>query len=169
MKDAYIKYKVILVIVSVLCCLSITVMIIAINKTVYDKWSFTPPAFDPNAITGVPEVPEELGYSSLEVEQGYAVYVCGKPVAKGRHADVYFTSPESNTVWLMLQIVGEDGRVLGETGIIRPGEYVKTVTLGTVPGRECKVKLKIIAYCPETYTSMGTIGLNTQLKKAAEF
>jgi hypothetical protein len=41
---------------------------------------------------------------------------------------------------------------------------VKTLTLNMVPDKKESVKLKIIAYKPETYTSMGTVGLNTILK-----
>ena len=158
------KKKIILGIGCALCCLSVAVMIFTIINTVSDKKAFTPPAFDPAAITGRPEVPESLGYAPLDVEQGFTAYVCGKPPANGNQVDVYFTSPDTNVVWLLLRVTDEHGTLLGETGIIRPGEYVKTLTLQKMPDKERNVKLKIIAYRPETYISMGTVGLNTTLK-----
>lgn len=158
------KRRIILGILCALCCLSVTVMVLTVIKTINDKEPVMPPAFDPSAVTGIPNVPEELGYSSIEVEQGYKAYVCGNLFANSRNADIYFTSPETNTVWLLLHLTDEKGTVLGQTGIIRPGEYVKTLTLNMVPDKEESVKLKIIAYKPETYTSMGTVGLNTILK-----
>ena len=162
--DIYHKKKIKLGILYALCCLSVAVMSYTVTKTIYDKEGFTPPAFALAAIAGTPDVPDSLGYSPLEVEQGYKAYVCGKLLANGSNVDVYFTSPETNAVWLLLRVTDETGRILGETGIIRPGEYVKTLTLNTAPDKESNVKIKIIAYRPDTYTSMGTVGLNTKLK-----
>ena len=150
-------------ILCVFCCLSVVVMIFTFI-TVKGNEVFTPPEFDRAAIAGMPDVPPNLGFSPLEVEQGYTAYVCGKLFADGRNVDLYFTSPENNLVWLMLRITDETGTILGETGIIRPGEYVKTLILEKTPKKEINVKLKIIAYQPETYSSMGTVGLNTKLK-----
>ena len=158
------KKKIILGILCAVCCLSVAVMIFTIISTLKKRETFTPPALDLAAITGTPEVPENLGYSPLEVEQFFKAYVCGKLTANGSYVDVYFTSPETNAVWLLLRVTDEKGKILGETGIIRPGEYVKTLKLKTVPDKEANVKLNIIAYQPETYTSMGTVGLNTELK-----
>lgn len=162
--STYNKTKITLGILCALCCLSVFVMIFAVIKTVNDKEAAAPPAFDPTAVMGTPDVPKDLGYSPLEVEQGYKAYVCGELLAIGSNVDVYFTSPETNAVWLLLRVMDETGAVLGETGIIRPGEYIKTLTLNTVPHKDKSVKLKIIAYQPETYTSMGVVGLNTKLK-----
>lgn len=161
--DIHNKKRILLGSLCALCCLSVAVMIFTVI-TVKNKEVFTPPVFDRAAIAGIPDVPENLGFSPLEVEQGYKAYVCGKLFADGRNVDLYFTSPETNIVWLMLRITDETGNILGETGIIRPGEYVKTLVLNEMPEKEINVKLKIIAYRPETYTSMGTVGLNTKLK-----
>lgn len=147
-----------------LCFLSVTVMAVTVIKTSNNEKSFVPPVFDPDVIKGIPDVPEELGYSSLEVEEGFKVYVCGNLTATDVSVDVYFTSPESNTVWLLLRITDEKGTILGETGVVRPGEYVKALKLNEKAEGEGNVKLKIIAYSPETYTSMGTVTLNTNLK-----
>jgi len=78
--------------------------------------------------------------------------------------DVYFTSPETNEVWLKLALADDQGNVLGETGVIKPGQYVKQLTLGELPDADISVKMKIIAFEPETYVSMGTVPLHTTLK-----
>ncbi len=160
---SYIK-RITLGVLCALCCLSVVVMIYTLIMTINSKEPFIPPSFDQTAISGTPDVPENLGYSSFEVENGYKVYICGKLLANGSNVDVYFTSPDTNTIWLLLCIIDETGVVLGETGIIRPGEYVKTLMLDSAPDKEKNVKLRIIAYRPDTYISMGTVGLNTQLK-----
>ncbi|MFA5561432.1 MAG: hypothetical protein WDA00_02175 [Eubacteriales bacterium] len=152
-----------LIALSVICCLSVAMMIYALITATHET-PFSPPEFDRTALVGTPEVPQALGYSRLQVEQGFQAYVCGNLLADGRQVDVYFTSPETNTVWLLLRLLDEQGRVLGETGIIRPGEYVKAVTLHAAPDGEQNLQLKIVAYQPETYVSMGTVGLHTTLK-----
>ncbi len=155
-------------IICMVCCLSLVLMGFAVVNNAKSKSknvkSFIPPEFDASAVEGVPEVPENLGYSPFKVEEGFTAYVCGDLTVVGGAVDVYFTSPDTNTVWLMLQLIDAKNSVLGKTGIIRPGEYVKALALTAMPDKETSVKLKIIAFRPESYVSMGTMSLNTKLK-----
>ena len=137
--DIYKKNKTALGVLCALCCLSVAVMLFIIIMT-NNIEAFTPPEFDKEAITGTPEVPENLGYSPLEIESGFSTFICGKLSAKNSNVDVYFTSPETNTVWLLLRIIDKTGKVIGQTGIIRPGEYVKTIVLNEVPEKEKNIK-----------------------------
>ena len=121
---------------------------------------FTPPPFEESAVSGIPEVPEELGWQELDA-QVFRVSVCGAVVLEGNRADVWLTNPESNTVWLKLRIMDENGTVLGETGLIRPGEYVQAVTFDTIPVSGTAISMKVMAYEPETYHSAGAVTLNT--------
>ena len=143
---------------AVLCAaLSLTVMLLVLAGAKPKPGEFTPPPFDTAAVAGSPAVPDDLGYSQLDC-QVYQVSICGKPNASG---DVYLTNPETNDVWLKLRVLDEKGRILGETGLIRPGEYVKTVDLTKVPKAGTPVVLKIMAYEPDTYHSAGAASLNT--------
>lgn len=126
---------------------------------------FIPPPFDSTALSGTPQVPNNLGYSPLDVEQGYKAFICGNIAANNGNVDIYFTSPETNTVWLQLQILSERGEVLAETGILKPNEYVKSVVLQKGITSDTNVMLKIIAFAPDSFVSMGTVSLNTTLKK----
>lgn len=129
---------------------------------------FTPPPFEENAVTGVPEVAEELGYSSPYKEgMTYRFSVCGNVTAEGKNAVVYLTNPEENEVWLKLRVLDENGKILGETGLIRPGEYVRCVTLSTVPPVGTKITLKVMGYEPKTYHSAGSATLGTTMGGAA--
>lgn len=49
---------------------------------------------------------------------------------------------------------------MGETGLLKPGEYVKTVTLTKTLAAGENIKLKIMGYEPETYESAGSVSLN---------
>jgi len=160
------KSNKIVIIAAALCALSILVMVgvVAVtNKGKPEAAPFSPPKFDLTAVKGIPTVPENMGYMPIEVEEGYKAFVCGELRADNGNVNVFFTAPDDNTVWLKLKLLDENGDTLGETGVIKPGEYVKTLTLSKILVNSAAVKLKIIAYQPETWFSMGTVGLNTTL------
>lgn len=141
------------------CILSLIVMIFALTaqKQSQVAGEFTPPPFDAAAVIGTPAVHDGLGYSELDC-QAYKVSLCGKLNASG---DLWLTNPESNEVWLKVRVLDAKGNILGETGLVRPGEYVQTVELTTVPKSGTPIVLKIMAYEPDTYYSAGAATLNT--------
>ena len=129
---------------------------------------FIPPPFEQEAVSGEPEVPEDLGYSPLDIPGAYRVSLCGKAVEEDGRADVWFTSHAENTVWMKLRVLDAQGNILGETGLLKPGEYVKSVDLtGTDASLEdgMELQLKIMAYEPDTYHSAGSAVLNTTLER----
>ena len=152
------KQNYILPLAAVLCVLSLVLMVFALTRqdTQTVMGEFTPPPFDSTAVVGTPTVPDNLGWQELDA-QVYKVGICGKFISKGNTADVWLTNPESNTVWLKVRVLDEKGNTLGETGIIKPGEYVQPVTLDTVPKTEKPIVLKIMAYQPDTYYSEGAV------------
>ena len=149
----------ILPLAAVLCVLSLAVMVFALTRQEVqtEMGEFTPPPFDSSAIVGTPAVPDGLGYNELDC-QVYKVSLCGKLNASG---DIWLTNPESNEVWLKVRVLDEKGNIVGETGLVRPGEYVQTVELTTIPKSGTPITLKIMAYEPETYYSAGAASLNT--------
>jgi hypothetical protein len=125
---------------------------------------FTPPPFDSSAVVGFPAVPDGLGWQELDA-QAYIVGICGKFIPNGNTADIWLTNPEGNTVWLKVRVLDEKGSILGETGLVRPGEYVQSVELDTVPKTGTPIVLKIMAYQPDTYYSEGAVSLNTTISE----
>ena len=121
---------------------------------------FVPPAFEA-AVQGTPEVEESMGYTELYKEgMAYRVSVCGVPTVDGQDLTVYFTNTEGNETYLKLRVLDTGGNILGETGLLKPGEYVKTVTLDKTLALGENIKLKIMGYEPETYESAGSVSLN---------
>ncbi len=151
-----------LILAAAICILSLVVMIFALTaqKQPQAASEFTPPPFDSEAVVGTPAVPDGLGYNELDC-QAYKVSICGKLSENG---DIWLTNPENNEVWLKVRVLDENGIVLGETGLVRPGEYVQTVKLTSVPKSGTPVTLKIMAYEPETYYSAGAASLNTTMR-----
>ena len=160
--------RTVLILGAVLAVLAV-IMIVALCLPKSATADFTPPPFEENAETGVPEVPEGLGYSAPYKEgMAYRFSVCGNVTAEGENAVVYLTNPAENSVWLKLRVLDENGKTLGETGLLRPGEYVRCVTFSSVPSAGAKVKLKIMGYEPETYQSAGSATLNTIMGSALQ-
>lgn len=162
-KTAYKGGKTVPILGAVLAVLAV-IMIVALCLPKNRTAEFTPPPFEQNAVSGVPEVAEELGYSAPYKEgMAYRFSVCGNVKAEGGDAVVYLTNPAENMVWLKLRVLDESGKTLGETGLIRPGEYVRCVSLETVPPAGTKIALKIMGYEPETYLSAGSATLSTTM------
>ena len=160
------KKNYILPLAAVLCVLSLAVMVFALTRQEVqtEMGEFTPPPFDAAAVIGSPSVPDGLGWQELDA-QAYIVGICGKFIPNGNTADVWLTNPVSNTVWLKVRVLDENGNTLGETGLIKPGEYVQSVTLDTVPKTGKPIVLKIMAYQPDTYYSEGAVSLNTTISE----
>ena len=143
-----------------ICVLSLLVMLFALARQPEPvRGEFTPPPFDAAAVVGTPAVPDGLGYSELDC-QAYKVSLCGKP---GTDGTIFLTNPQTNAVWLKVRVLDKKGNILGETGLVRPGEYVKSVIWTSVPRSGATVTLKIMAYEPETYHSAGAAALNTRI------
>lgn len=148
-----------------LTVLSLIVMIVALVATGKPgQGEFVPPAFDSLAVSGVPEVPEGLEYSSPYRDgMAYRFSVCANVKMDGSKATVYFTNAEGNNVYLKLRVLDENDNILGETGLLKPGEYVKDVELIQALSAGTGIRLKIMSYAPDTYLSEGSVVLNTTI------
>ncbi len=146
--------------------LAVALLISTVAMQQPTKGEFIPPAFETAAVTGTPEVPEQLVYKELyQAGMHFCAWVCVAPIQQDGEALVYFTNPASNDVWMKLRILGADGETVGESGLLRPGEYVESVKLTQALAEGAAIHLKIMTYEPETYFSMGSVGVNTTLGK----
>lgn len=154
-----------LVFLAGICLLAIIMMVWALMRnTGEDNAAFVPPSFEKMAQLGEPdEISEELGYSEFDAG-AYRVALCGTPMVQDGNVVLYLTNPSENEVWLKIRIMDIDGKILGESGLLKPGEYVETVALSTIPEEDISVEMKLMAYEPETYYSAGTVSLNTVLR-----
>lgn len=162
------KNKRILSIVATICILSLISMTLALTfgEKRDNKNEFQPPPFESAAQVGLPTVDESLGWSEIYQDgMEFKAYVCGYIFTDGDNADVYFANSKQYNIWLKLRILDEKGSILGETGLLKPGEYVKSVSLTSDVEDGEKIKLKIMAYEPDTYYSAGTVILNTIIRK----
>lgn len=147
----------------ILAVITIIVSVVMANRE--PNVEFIPPAFEADAVVGAPEdVPEDSGYTKIYRDgMTFSAYVCGGVTQKNGEAVVYFTSPEDNEAWIKLRICDEKGNILGESGLLRPGEYVRSVTLTKSVAAGTPLKMKIMAYEPDTYFSLGSVTITTEM------
>lgn len=153
---------------AVVCALSIGLMVFGfITRPPQLKApEFEAPGFAEGAIQGAPDekAAKKLGYSELYQEgMGFKAGVCGVVNIKDGAADLYFTNPEDNEVWMKLRITNEKGEIIAETGLIKPGEYLKTVTFDKTPNAGAKIGMKVMTYVPESYESAGAVSISTTI------
>jgi hypothetical protein len=162
------------VLIALICVLAIAVAIVAVviavnlkafNNASKESAEFIPPKFDEQAEKGKPTVAEEMGYLEVYKEgMSFNAFVCGEVNIIDGKADIYFTNPEKNTLWMKLRIFDEKGNVIAETGLIKPDEYLKTVSFDKIPSNNSMIIMKIMSYEPDTYYSGGAVSLSTVAK-----
>lgn len=138
------------------------VMMAALGISKHPQSTFVPPPFETAAKTGIPDVPDSLGYSEpYQAGMNYRFGVCANVNVSESKATVFFTNPEENTVWLKIRVLDENNELLGESGLLRPGEYVQYVTLSKELEDGTPIQLKIMGYEPDTYYSAGAATVTT--------
>lgn len=125
---------------------------------------FVPPEFDANARKGTPDaLDESRGYRSLEMKENAVVSLCTNITVENNAAQIYFTSHEKNLGWMKIKLLDDSGKVLGESGLLRPGEYLQEVHLDSVPKNSGLILTKILIYEPQTYLSLGSASAQVML------
>jgi len=138
-----------------------------------------PELLDENRLSGVPSgMQEKEGYQSYSAENICDVALCGNPKINGKEVKLLLTNPASNDVWLRAEIYSVSftydtaGKItaatpdkkLGESGFIRPGEYVESVSLSRkLKEDKVYVMIKISTYVEQTGMSNGFFYVNTTL------
>jgi|LGOV01.1.fsa_nt_gb hypothetical protein len=144
------------------------VAVIVVSAFIYNRIESGPnfkiPNFDPQVKSGEPNPPIDLGYVTVPIEEGFEIKLCGRLFIQDNVIDIYATNLENNDVWIKIELENEEGQLIAESGIIKPGEYLKSLELiKNVSEAESQVKIIVIGYEPETYESRGVVEMKTLL------
>lgn len=145
------------------CILTISLAILLLAVTAvflatapWEPVPFTPPPPEANATQGFPAPPDEAGnYRTATVKEGFTVGLCGTPAVKDGSLQIFFSSDAGNTVLLRLTVSTEEGELLGESGLLSPGQCLSALPLSEAPPAGSILKVKVCSYERETYYSMG--------------
>ena len=126
--------------------------------------SFIPPEFEKHIEAGIPNhIDESLDYRELNISEELTISLCGNLAVNHDYVDIYFTSSKENKVLSKIKLLDEDGTLIGESGLIKPDEYMKSIQLIETPKKSKNVIAKILTYEPDTYYSEGTINVKLYL------
>ena len=146
--------RIILVLSALVLALLAAVLVQSANRQV-EVSDFEVPAFDANALSGKPEVAYPDMYGTLALNDEVTVSLYSAPIVTDSAAQVCFTVDVGTAAWVRLRLLDTEGNTLGESGLLRPGEYVESVVLTAQPDRPEAIA-KILTYDPDTYYSLGT-------------
>ncbi len=157
------KNKVILPLLAVVCVISVITAVVLIGNTKTPQADFVPPPFDSGAVVGSPDLDNDPSFAQVDAKL-YKFGVCGKVLLNENNAQLYLCNYADSGVWLKVRVFDSNKTLLGESGLIREGEYLQYVALNRVPDDE-KLVLKVMAYEPDTYYSAGAVTLNAMIIK----
>ena len=155
--------KLILLLAACLCVLLIAFCVAYACLPASGEAEFVPPAFDSAACAGTPRIPEGLDYRNMDIREDYRVAMCVNPGLEGNGLQLYFTAHADNDLWVSAVVYSADGRELGQTGLLRPGEYVELVQLQDPPAESGEIFVKVRSYDTQTYYSLGVINAQIYL------
>ena len=121
------------------------------------KNDFTPPPFDEGAISGKPAVDNDaFQYRKVTVSEELSFSLCMCPSYEAGKARVLLTNDESSNAYIRIVLFDTEGNLIGESGLLKPGEYIESVSLSISHEDNTTVKAKILSYDKKTYYSKGT-------------
>lgn len=124
------------------------------SPTVLD---FVPPPFDENVKTGIPDpLPDSFGTLSISPE--LVVGLCALPKINDEEMQIgiFLTSHADNYCNIRLLVYAENGELLGESGLIKPGDHLPALELSSIPESGKPLRAVILSFEPDTYYSMGS-------------
>ncbi|MCH5347838.1 MAG: hypothetical protein J1E40_00815 [Oscillospiraceae bacterium] len=160
------RQKRILIVLGVLLGLAIIAIIIAAMNRPVQRAEFTPPPMEENAVAGVPEdVNEMMMYTKAPVTEDFTIALCGVPtITYDGQMRVYFTNDETNEFMIRAIILAADGKTqLGESGLLKPGEYVEYIHIDQVPKYGEELVLRVQSFEEKTYFSRGAFNMNIKV------
>lgn len=152
--------KYLIILTTILVALVIIIILLSVNLK--NKTTFVKPKFDLNTIS---EIPENLDYKSsiLNVNDGYSIYINASPIVDNDNLIIDFISMSDNNIWIKVRILNSNDEIIAETGLVKPGEYLRTVELNKSISKGDAMTYMIMGYEKDSYLSAGLVKLNTRI------
>lgn len=127
---------------------------------------FQPPPFETAALQGLPQPEASLNYDNVTAPTGFSVGLCGTMYQQQDSSlMLYLTNPKTNNANIRCEIRNEAGELLYQSGVLKPGEYLPTLTpVKELDNEAIQTEILIYGYEEDTWYSRGTIVLNNILQ-----
>jgi len=128
-----------------------------------NKETFKKIDFDKNTLV---EIPDNIVYenSILNIVEGYSIYISPSPKnIENNYLKIDFISLDTNDIWIKVRLLDEKDNIIGETGLVKAGEYLEKVKLTRNVEVGDKITYKIMGYEIDSYLSAGSVSLNTRI------
>lgn len=148
--------------------LALTVMLLTAGIYLYlYEVPYQPPPFELSAVTGVPDVPDNLRYGELNAAGRFTFSIAATMYQEADGAvKLFLTNHESNETYIMCEVVCiESGRTIYRSGLLRPGEYVERLhPLRRLRNEAMRVEVYVYALALEDFLSVGQVTLENTLQ-----
>ena len=146
-------------------CIAVTAIVSVALSLGFYFLLYSPPSFDKNVQLGVPSPPQDATYQEIPVQDGYVIGMSGRISVHDSQADVYLANLPDNDIWVRMTMIDNNKNVLAQSGMIRPGEYLQTISinLDLKPNETAAVTIQIDGYQPDTYQSAGSFQIKANL------
>lgn len=154
------KKKIIIILSLVLIVLICIILVLGINLK--NKTTFVKPKFDKLSSS---KIPEDLNYSEqvLKISDDYSLYIETIPRIVGDYLIVNLVSIDTNNIWIKVRVLDKNNKIAGESGLIKPGEYLEKIELNKKLSNKDSITYVIMGYEIDTYLSAGEVNLNTRI------
>ena len=152
--------KLVIILLTILIILISIIIVLLVS--IKDKETFKIPDFDKE----ISVIPDSLNYekSVLNILNGYSVYISPNPkMVDDNYLKIDFVSVKTNSVYVKVRIFDKMGNVIGETGLLKPGDYLEKVKLNKNLEVNDGLTYKIMGYDKDTYISAGSVSLSTKV------
>ena len=152
-------------ILSAFILLAVISVAAAIFAALYET-PYKPPPFEPAAVRGVPNPPDNMKYSDINAAGRFTFWLAGTAYQQTDGSlFLYLTNPEESEVYIMCRVTDKNGAELYKSGLLRPGEYVERLdALKKMKNEALDIKIYIYALDPDNFQSVGTVTLDNILQ-----
>lgn len=152
--------KLLIILCTILAFLAIVIVVLLFS--IKSKETFKKPDFE----SSVTEIPSDLDYqkSILNILDGYSIYISPNPkILDNNYLKIDFLSIPTNEVYIKVRILDSEKNIIGETGLLKAGDYLEKVKLSKSVKVNDNITYKIMGYDQNDYTSAGSVSLNTRI------
>ena len=150
--------------IKILCCILGVLVLGLIIMLITNNNDFNKPSFESNVI----KVKDSTQYEDklLTIRKGYSFYIDGAPEYKNNNLHVNFYSNSDESIYLKVRVLKDD-KVIGESGLIKTGELLKSLRIKNLKVND-ELTYLIMGYEKDTYYSAGELKLNVKVGESHE-